>query len=97
MNEYKGLPFKGQPFLFKNEDPSDRKPVFQYESHVKVFSTDSPEDIDQMEKIFTRIKGGKASLDDYSRQYNSDRQQWDIFMVWTDHSYTSPEEKKDKK
>ena len=91
---WKGLPFKGQPYLIKEDDGPDRQPQMQQDVFVRVFDTGDPKDMDEYQAVWKRVTKGEAIMSREDLQYNAASGHWRAFMRWMEMYYVPPAEDK---
>ena len=66
------------------------QPVIRSDAHVKVFRTDSEEDVKELERIFTRCARGFSAVSE--RRVDMVDGVYTVFLIWTDFFQEFPNE-----
>lgn len=82
--EYEGVPFVGQPFLFKDSDPDYLKPQMRSAHRLEVLRSWEDPDRRRYEQIYNLIASGKAQLFYEERHFDEKKSGWLMLLSWTE-------------
>lgn len=85
-----GIPFRGEPRLFKHDEPVEDRPKIIVYPKVKVFYLDDPEALKEYEDVLFLCANGPAEYIYQRERYNEDRQRWEILLCWKQHEQMEP-------
>jgi hypothetical protein len=84
------LPFLGQPYDRKEEDPDEKQPQLVYTPHVKVFDFTKDEDLREYENIWADYYKQTVIIGTEERQYDPTSKNWRVLLRWVSQHYTNP-------
>jgi hypothetical protein len=93
---WEGLPYKGQPYSFKNSDPEHMLPQLARTAYVQTFDTTNEKDMLKYAGIMQQCCDGVSHISAEEREYDKDLKGWRIFLRWSDNFYTEPAHLKEK-
>lgn len=90
---YKGKPFRGSSFIFKESDPARSKPQRSFESYSRIFCSTSQDEMTELADIYTKVANKTAFINDLDKKCieKDDECVWYIYIVWTEEFYKQPE------
>ena len=83
---YKGLPFEGQDFSWKEFDRV--KPVRKVKAKCRTFLTSSETDMQEYAQVYQKRMEGSAQIGQELREYDLSLPGWRIFLLWGEFYYT---------
>lgn len=93
---WEGLPYKGKPYSFKNDDPEHMQPRMVRKAHIRIFMLDKDEDLKDYEAIMQNVCDDTAQISVEERKYDKKAKTWRILLRWVDLYYTEPAFLKEK-
>ena len=91
-HRYLGLPYRGDPQPFKNNDPEYKKPQYHFDVHIEVLDTSDEEQLKRWTEIGQMIADGLAFPSFEERQWEPESKSWKILIRWCEPHYDAPTE-----
>lgn len=88
---YDNIPYKGDSFLYKDDDSEAKRPVFCSKVHIKRLDTSDPADMDEWESITQSVMDGVSTISFEEKQYVPETGHWVVLVRWLEHYYTAPD------
>lgn len=88
---FNGLPYLGEVYSRKEDDPDYRQPVLTGKVNIRQFITSKAEDMKEWGEVMQRVQDGVARISFEDKHYDEAEKAWRILIRWIDDFYTHPE------
>ena len=86
-----GIPYRGDPYDRKENDPDHLQPKQGARVHVEILEMNKPEDRQRMEDIYSMFCNGSAVISAEERQWDEEIKSWRVFIRWADLYLYNPQ------
>lgn len=96
FNPFGNVPFRGEPGIYKRDEPRETAPVTVREAGARQFYMDDPGDASEYRRVLTLVAAGRGDIMVEEHEYSQTRDTWVVMLTWLEYYLEDPESAKEK-